>query len=407
MNSIKTQSNSPIVGQMFEAGAHFGYDKSRRHPSVSKFIFGRKENFEIFDLEKSAEKLQIAKDYAKKVGTEGRQILFVGGKKEAQNAIKLGAEKIDMPYVDGRWIGGTLTNFEEIRKRIKIDKAIIANDKKTIEKANEEIVFVQPTIETENINVLVVEDVPINQLLMKTILDDFGFQRTIAANGKIAIQLLKEKQFDIILMDLQMPEMNGFEATEYIRNTLKSTIPIIALTADVTTVDVAKCKAAGMNDYMSKPLDERILYTKIMEFVKHPPTYDFHAELGNQEERKQDFIINLQYLSNHTKSNPKMMKEIILAFLEQTPTLILLIKKSMMEKDWITLNAAVHKMIPSLAIVGMDKSYEKMAKKLQEYALLQEQNSNISDIVVKLEDACTIACKELKVEYNRINSTKK
>jgi len=60
---------------------------------------------------------------------------------------------------------------------------------------------------------------------------------------------------------------------------------------------------------MSKPLDERILYTKIMEFVKHPPTYDFHAELGNQEERKQDFIINLQYLSNHTKSNPKMMKE--------------------------------------------------------------------------------------------------
>jgi len=119
MNSIKTQSNSPLVGQMFEAGAHFGYDKSRRHPSVSKYIFGKKENFEIFDLEKSAEKLEIAKAFAKKVGTEGRQILFVGGKKEAQNAIKLGAEKIDMPYVDGRWIGGTLTNFEEIRKRVK------------------------------------------------------------------------------------------------------------------------------------------------------------------------------------------------------------------------------------------------------------------------------------------------
>ncbi len=104
---------------MFEAGAHFGYDKSRRHPSVSKFIFGRKENFEIFDLEKSAEKLEVAKAFVKKIATEGRQILFVGGKKEAQNAIKLGAEKIDMPYVDGRWIGGTLTNFEEIRKRVK------------------------------------------------------------------------------------------------------------------------------------------------------------------------------------------------------------------------------------------------------------------------------------------------
>jgi CheY-like chemotaxis protein len=68
-------------------------------------------------------------------------------------------------------------------------------------------------------------------------------------------------------MDLQMPEMNGFEATEHIRKTMKSTIPIIALTADVTTVDVEKCIAAGMNDYISKPLDEKILYTKIIELV--------------------------------------------------------------------------------------------------------------------------------------------
>jgi CheY-like chemotaxis protein len=66
-------------------------------------------------------------------------------------------------------------------------------------------------------------------------------------------------------MDLQMPEMNGFEATEHIRKTMNSTIPI-ALTADVTTVDVEKCIAAGMNDYISKPLDE-VLYTKIIDLV--------------------------------------------------------------------------------------------------------------------------------------------
>ena len=258
--------------------------------------------------------------------------------------------------------GGSVRVVSEINKGSSFSFVLSFN--KSSEKANEEIVFVQPTIDTKNIHILVVEDIPINQLLMKTILDDFGFQRDIAANGKIAIQMMKEKQYDIILMDLQMPEMNGFEATEYIRNTLKLKVPIIALTADVTTVDVAKCKAAGMNDYMSKPLDERILYTKIMEYVKHTPTFGFQEVLVNQEERKQDFIIDLKYLSNHTKSNPKMMKEIILAFLEQTPTLILLIKKSMMEKDWITLNAAVHKMIPSLSIVGMDKSYEKMARKL-------------------------------------------
>jgi signal transduction histidine kinase/CheY-like chemotaxis protein len=120
----------------------------------------------------------------------------------------------------------------------------------------------------KNIKILVVEDMKLNQLLMQTILDDFGFAHDMADNGLIAVEKLKNNDYDIILMDLQMPEMNGFEATEYIRNTLKLTVPIIALTADVTTVDVAKCKTVGMNDYVSKPLDERILYAKIMGLVK-------------------------------------------------------------------------------------------------------------------------------------------
>ncbi len=74
--------------------------------------------------------------------------------------------------------------------------------------------------------------------------------------------------FDIILMDLQMPEMNGFEASEHIRYHLNSKIPIIALTADVTTADLRKCKAAGMNDYISKPVDEKLLYAKIVDLLK-------------------------------------------------------------------------------------------------------------------------------------------
>jgi len=122
--------------------------------------------------------------------------------------------------------------------------------------------------EIKDIRILVVEDIKLNQLLMTTILDDFKFKYDIADNGEIAIEKLQTETYDIILMDLQMPRMNGFEATEYIRNTLKLKIPIIALTADVTQVDVEKCKAIGMNDYVSKPLDERILYTKIIELLK-------------------------------------------------------------------------------------------------------------------------------------------
>ncbi|NDP20614.1 MAG: response regulator [Paludibacter sp.] len=122
--------------------------------------------------------------------------------------------------------------------------------------------------EIKNIKILVVEDMALNQLLMKTLLDDFGFGYDIASNGKIAIEKLKTESYDIILMDLQMPEMNGFEATEHIRKKMNSKIPIIALTADVTTVDLAKCNDLGMNDYISKPINEKLLYKKIVDLLK-------------------------------------------------------------------------------------------------------------------------------------------
>ena len=121
---------------------------------------------------------------------------------------------------------------------------------------------------TKNTKVLVVEDVPLNQLLIKMVLIDFGFQFDIAGNGKIAIEKLQQNNYDIILMDLQMPEMNGFEATKYIRTKMNSQIPIIALTADVTSLDVEKSKTIGMNDYLSKPIDEKLLYDKIIKYLK-------------------------------------------------------------------------------------------------------------------------------------------
>ncbi len=117
----------------------------------------------------------------------------------------------------------------------------------------------------KNVKVLVAEDVALNQLLIKIILAEFGFETTVADNGKIAIDCLEKDTYDIILMDLHMPVMDGFEATGYIRNTMKLQTPIIALTADVTTVDVDKCRAAGMNDYISKPIDEKLLYSKIIQ----------------------------------------------------------------------------------------------------------------------------------------------
>ncbi len=260
--------------------------------------------------------------------------------------------------------------------------------------------------EIKNIKVLVVEDMALNQLLMKTLLDDFGFERDIAGNGKIAIEKLQTKLYDVILMDLQMPEMNGFQATEYIRNKMNSKIPIIALTADVTTVDLAKCKAVGMNDYIAKPVDERLLYRKIVGLVKKPT-----KQLGeNKDEKsitKNQKCIDLEYLMHRTKSNPTLMMEMISLYLEQTPPLVSAMKQSLHDKDWDLLHAAVHKMIPSFSIMGISSNFESMAKQIKDYATTQQQSIKIQELVLQIENVCTQACKELEVEFNMIKNTKK
>ncbi|MDP2176663.1 MAG: ATP-binding protein [Bacteroidota bacterium] len=258
--------------------------------------------------------------------------------------------------------------------------------------------------EALKIKVLVVEDIPLNQLLMKTLLDDFGFERDIASNGKIAIEKFKNNHYDIILMDLQMPEMNGFETTIYLREVMNSKVPIIALTADVTTVDLEKCKAVGMNDYISKPVDERLLYNKIISFVKKPSNYNPEDLISINNDKS---CIDLSYLSKRTKSNPDLMMEMIGLYLEQTPPLIAVMKKSLDNKDWKLLHSAVHKIIPSFSIMGINNDFEKMAIKVKDFAISQVQTDDISKMIIELENICNQACVELKLEVEKIKKLKK
>lgn len=114
----KIEKEEISIEKMFEAGAHYGYSKTRRHPSVSSFIYTTKNKTDIINLEKTEEMLAKATEFVKSLGSRNKVVLFVGTKPEAKETIKNIALSLNMPYVTERWIGGTISNFIEIKKRI-------------------------------------------------------------------------------------------------------------------------------------------------------------------------------------------------------------------------------------------------------------------------------------------------
>jgi small subunit ribosomal protein S2 len=111
-------STQNIIEEMFRAGVHYGYSKSRRHPSTSPYVFSTKNGVDIVNIEKTEELLDKALEAVSKFASTGKTVLFVGTKPEARQQVIETALALNMPYVGERWVGGSLTNFPEIKKRI-------------------------------------------------------------------------------------------------------------------------------------------------------------------------------------------------------------------------------------------------------------------------------------------------
>lgn len=255
----------------------------------------------------------------------------------------------------------------------------------------------------KNVKVLVAEDESLNQLLISTLLEKFGFEIDIAGNGKIVLEKLRKNKYDIILMDLQMPEMNGFETTYYIRNSRNSTIPIIALTANVTTTDVEKCRAAGMNDYISKPINNKLLYNTIIKYItkeqilkKRVKNETFTSCPEHQLTKKK--CINLDNLNELTNGNLHVKSKIAKVYLDEIPKLLFTMKQSIDNLDWGALRIASHSLIPSFALMGINKEFETMARTIEKFAIKKDNLEKIKELFQKIDLLCTEACCELKNE---------
>ena len=254
-------------------------------------------------------------------------------------------------------------------------------------------------VQLDNISILLVEDNYLNRLVANNSLKYYNCKVTEAENGAIAIEILKNETFDIILMDIQMPEMGGIEATQIIRNELLSKTPIIALTANAFKTEIDKCKKAGMDDYVTKPFDEDILIETIAKHTvnnkafipKTPmPTATSLAIASIEKEFANKKLYDLTAINTLSRGSTAFVNQMIEIFIEQTTETINKVEKAITQNNFKEVSRLIHKIKPSvesLGIITITKEIKLLEKTAKETSDKEQITSLFSVIKKVLEKA--------------------
>jgi len=224
--------------------------------------------------------------------------------------------------------------------------------------------------------ILVTDDNEMNQLVAATILQNFGAAITKAFNGAEAIKKIRETDFDIVLMDIQMPVMDGIAATKIIRETISSTLPVIALTAFAINGDNAKCMDAGMNDYLSKPFEEAQLLNIVSKWLEKSAAKE---KTGNGPATES--LYNLQKLNEIARGNKMFVDKMINLFIAQIPVSVEEMQAAYLEKDFETLRKTAHRIKPSIDNMGISC----LRSEIREIESLAQEHSNSHKILPLLQ----------------------
>lgn len=252
------------------------------------------------------------------------------------------------------------------------------------------------------LRVLVVDDDKINRIVASKWLNKWGFAVDVAVDGKDAINKLTANNYYIILMDLQLPIMDGFEATKFIRTKMqspKNKIPIIAMSANDAKSEMETCIRTGMNDYISKPFDPTLLKNKITDLAQGYllEEKDHHHKLVVASTVQK--ITDLTMLKKMADGNQQFIKEFITLFLETAPASIIGMQKALSEKDWVNLKNLAHKLKPSFNYLGIFQLTE--ATSTIEYNIVQQNEMEIiPELVDQIVEISNIAFTELKKEID-------
>ena len=229
--------------------------------------------------------------------------------------------------------------------------------------------------------ILVVEDNEANQKVIYHMLAKVGIETDLAENGKVAIKLLEEGfEYDLIIMDLQMPEMDGFETTVYLRQKLKLTIPIIAMTASALRNEKIKCIKLGMDEYLNKPFVPADLFRELRKYLLK--TEESISETNDPSVYRESKKL---YSLNHLIELDDMdcLCEVLHLFIESTPVIMNEIKEAIIKKDWEEVYKKSHKLKSSIGILQMGKAMSLISK-IESDA---KEEKNIEEISANFEKA--------------------
>ena len=203
--------------------------------------------------------------------------------------------------------------------------------------------------------ILVAEDNEINQNLITHLFKNWELKFEIVNNGKEAIKKLQLKKYDLILMDIQMPEMDGYTATQEIRGKLKLDTPIIAMTAHALAGEREKCLSYGMNEYISKPIREEQLHNLIARVTQIPYTGGLHKKAVSNNANSAYQFIDLQYMKEVSGGDTEYEKTVTGQFIEAIPADLMALEKAWQNNDIISLRQLAHNMKTTVSVMGLNE----------------------------------------------------
>ncbi|HEY4149111.1 MAG TPA: PAS domain S-box protein, partial [Chitinophagaceae bacterium] len=254
--------------------------------------------------------------------------------------------------------------------------------------------------------ILVAEDVELNQFLARHIMESWGFRVVVVDNGRKALQALQQEDFDLILMDIQMPEMDGIEATRHIRrlgDARKASIPIIALTANALKGDSEKYMRAGMNDYLSKPFSEEQLFTVIQRNLQSVNMENNTESLtvgnpapGNATPTR---LYDLGMVRSVSGGDEGFIKKMVELFIETVPPGLEELRQAVRDQQWERVGKLAHKLKSTVDSMGI-ASLKDDIRTVEQNGKQQQDTAALAPLVQKISEVIAACMEELKVDFS-------